>query len=174
VDCVFDEDGMLASWHGHEDEERTRIWSVRDPSDTFQFQIQSDPVTVTKVKLPHLIVNDNIVFPSNMCFEAWQRSPQSLSFPSDDLWTFSPAANDCGDGPYLLTISIQDFKSGSVDPAITQNPQSGRVLSPAHIGTYAPPASQTYCRLWAIWNLHAYNPNPPGPKHTPARLWPSD
>jgi hypothetical protein len=29
-------------------------------------------------------------------------------------------------------------------PPATSNPQQ-----PAHIGTYAPPASQTYCRLWA-------------------------
>ena len=113
------------SWHGHVDDDRQCIWNVEDPGDTFRFQIQSDPDDpVTEVKLPHLIVNADIVFPSNKCFDAWQRSPQNLPFPSDgdDLWTFSPEDNYCGAGPYMLTISVQALKSGSVDLVMTQNP----------------------------------------------------
>jgi hypothetical protein len=124
ANCSFNDAGVLESWHGHEGEERTCVWNVDEPSDTFQFQIKSPDESVTKVKLPHLIVNADIVFPTPKCFEAWQRSPQNLPFPSDDLWTFSPAANDCGDGPYLLTISIQGLKSEleNVDLVMTQTP----------------------------------------------------
>ena len=125
VDCVFNVDGVLMSWHGHVDDDRQCIWNVEDPGDTFRFQIQSGPDDpVTEVKLPHLIVNADIVFPSNKCFDAWQRSPQNLPFPSDgdDLWTFSPEDNYCGAGPYMLTISVQALKSGSVDLVMTQNP----------------------------------------------------
>jgi hypothetical protein len=126
ADCTFT-DGVLDSWHGHEEDDRQCVWHVEEPGDEFEFQIKSDPADpVEKVKLPHLIVNEDIVFPSNKCFDAWQRSPQDVPFPSegDDLWTFTPRENECGEGPYLLTISVQALKSGTVNLVMTQTPQT--------------------------------------------------
>lgn len=126
VACVFDENGVLESWHGHKEDDRQCIWSLVDPSDrfdTFSFQIQSDPIgSVTKLKLAHLIVNADIVFPSDKCFDASQTRVLALPFPADndDLWTFSPEDNGCGVGPYLLTISVQGLKSGSVNLVMRQ------------------------------------------------------
>ncbi len=127
VDCVFDKKtGVLESWHGHNEDDRQCIWSLDDPSDAsdrFSFQIESDPNDpVTKLKLAHLIVNADIVFPSDKCFDAWQTRVLALPFPADndDLWTFSPVDNGCGDDPYLLTISVQALKSGSVNLVMTQ------------------------------------------------------
>lgn len=128
VDCSFDPvTGVLDSWHGHLDDERQCIWNVDHPGDTFRFQIQSDPDDpVATVKLPVLIVNDDIVFPSNKCFWARQNGPQPLDFPAegDNLWTFSPEDHQCGDGPYLLTISIQGLRSGTVNLVMTQTPST--------------------------------------------------
>jgi hypothetical protein len=126
VDCAFDDNGVLESWHGDEEDDRQCIWSLDDPSDasdTFSFQIESDPLgSVTKLKLAHLIVNADIVFPSDKCFIASQTRVLALPFPadSDDLWTFSPQDKGCGDDPYLLTISVQALKSGSVNLVMTQ------------------------------------------------------
>ena len=127
AECIFDPDtGVLANWHGHGDEERTSIWYVDEPSDTFQFQVESPDESVTKVKLPHLIVNADIVFPTPKCFEAWGSGFQDLPYPAD-FWTFSPASAGCGDDPYLLTISIQGLKSDleNVDLVMTQTPSGG-------------------------------------------------
>jgi len=124
-ECVFDaETGVLDIFHGQREDadNRTCVWHVDNPDNTFEFQIKSDPNDpVAKVKLPHLIVNADIVFPTPKCFEASGRGFQDLPYPAD-FWTFSPASAGCGDDPYLLTISIQALKSGSVNLVMTQNP----------------------------------------------------
>jgi len=131
ADCLFDPvTGVLDSWHGHVGDERQCIWNVDNPGDTFRFQIQSDPADpATAVKLPHMIVNANvdgkIVFPSFKCLDETRHGIQELPFPGDDLWTFSPWDRQCGESPYLLTISIQGLKSGSVNLVMTQTPSGG-------------------------------------------------
>jgi len=125
AECVFDSNGVLDSWHGHEDDDRQCIWRVDSPGDEFGFQIKSDPADpVTQLKLAHLIVNADIVFPSPKCFEASQVRVLELPFPADedDLWTFVPADEGCGFGPYLLTISVQALRSGTVNLVMTQTP----------------------------------------------------
>jgi hypothetical protein len=129
VDCVFDpENGVLESWHGDKEDDRQCIWSLDEPSDAsdrFSFRIESDPDDlVTELKLAHLIVNADIVFPSDKCFDAWQTRVLDLPFPAlnDDVWTFSPEENGCGADPYLLMISVQALKSGSVNLVMTQTP----------------------------------------------------
>lgn len=127
AECIFDSDGVLANWHGHLDDERQCIWSVDEPSDTFEFQIKSLDESVEKVKLPVLIVNDDIVFPSDKCFhDSSGRGFQYLPYPADS-WEISPTSAGCGDGPYLLTISIQGLKSDleNVDLVMTQTPSAG-------------------------------------------------
>jgi hypothetical protein len=115
AECIFDPDtGVLDNWHGHLDEERQCIWTVDNPGGTFEFQIDSLDGSVKEVKLPVLIVNDivngDIVW-SDKCFhDSSGRGFQELPYPADS-WTFSPASAGCGDGPYLLTISIQALKS---------------------------------------------------------------
>ena len=119
---------MLASWHGHTLGQC--IWNVDNPGDTFRFQIQSPDDSVTKVKLPVLIVNDivngDIVW-SERCFhDSSGRGFQDLPYPADSTWEISPTSAGCGDGPYLLTISIQALKSDleNVDLVMTQIPQT--------------------------------------------------
>ena len=124
--CSFD-DGVLDSWHGQAGDERQCIWEVANPGDTFRFEIQSPDGSVEEVKLPVLIVNDDIVFPSDKCFhDASGRGFQDLPYPADDSWEITPASAGCGDGPYLLTISIQALKSDleNVDLVMTQTPST--------------------------------------------------
>ena len=127
AECSFDPvTGVLDSRHGQADDERQCIWNVDNPGDTFQFQIQSPDESVTEVKLPVLIVNDDIVFPSDKCFhDSSGRGFQELPYPYPaNFWEISPASAGCGDGPYLLTVSIQALKSDleKVDLVMTQNP----------------------------------------------------
>jgi len=129
AECSFDPvTGVLASWHGHTLGQC--IWNVDNPGDTFRFQIQSPDDSVTKVKLPVLIVNDivngDIVW-SERCFhDSSGRGFQDLPYPADSTWEISPTSAGCGDGPYLLTISIQALKSDleNVDLVMTQIPQT--------------------------------------------------
>jgi hypothetical protein len=106
-DCDFDASGVL-SFDG------TKIlqckWNA-DPTHTFEFQIDSEHVT--SVHNPNMIVNDYSEWPSGKCFAEKRPGTQALPFPEDDLWTFSPAAKGCGDGPYLLTM-VAKVKSGTI------------------------------------------------------------
>ncbi len=82
--CDFNaETGALQSWQGLEGDDRTCIWRVEDPSRTVRFHIESPDNTVTTVGLPHLIVNEGIVFPSEQCFKPWPRHTSSTF----DVWT---------------------------------------------------------------------------------------
>ncbi|MEA3511095.1 MAG: hypothetical protein U9R51_06630 [Actinomycetota bacterium] len=122
AECSFDAvTGVLDSWHGQADDERQCIWYVDDPGDTFRFEIQSPDDSVTKVKLPVLIVNDDIVFPSDKCFhDSSGKGFQELDYPADSSWEITPTSAGCGEGPYLLTISIQALRSGTVNLVMTQ------------------------------------------------------
>lgn len=109
-ECIFDADGVLQGWP--ETNSYRCEWTVADPAKTVSFELWSPDGSVTSVKLAHLIVNEDIVFPSDICFHDTRNGPQDLPFPGDDLWTFSPEGRGCGEGPYLLTISVQKITSG--------------------------------------------------------------
>jgi hypothetical protein len=72
--------------------------------------------------LPHLIVNEDDDFPSTICFNEWAKGPQTLPFPQGNLWTFSPADVCSNDGDYLMTVSVKEVKTGTVDFVMTPPP----------------------------------------------------
>jgi hypothetical protein len=111
--CDFDGLGVLVNW------DRTSpfrcLWTPADPAVEFSFQLVSPKKDVSRVMLPHLIVNQDADFPSTICFNGWARNPQTLPFPQDDLWTFTPTDICTDDTPYLMTVSVKPVKTGTVD-----------------------------------------------------------
>ncbi len=81
---------------------------------------------MTFVKLPHMIVNDivdgEIVY-DDKCFDETRSGIHELPFPGDDLWTFSPAGEGCGDGQYLLTVAapVHKVKNGELELTDSNN-----------------------------------------------------
>jgi hypothetical protein len=119
--CAFNPEGVLINW------DRTSpfqcLWLPEVANTTFSFQLVSPNDDVSKVMLPHLIVNEDDDFPSTICFNEWAKSPQKLPFPleveGDSLWTFNPTQNCSDDGNYLMTVSVKPDKTGTVDFVMT-------------------------------------------------------
>jgi hypothetical protein len=109
--CVFNGDGVLAGWSEADTYIRCE-WDAYSDEEV-SFEIQSPDDSVTKLQLPVLIVNTDSTS-WDICFHERGNGPQSLPFPADNLWTFTPADEGCGDGPYLLTISVKPVKTGTM------------------------------------------------------------